>query len=79
MSVGDLDLWAEAQAASLDGEEALRGLTHDGARALGWENEIGSLEVGKAADLAVFRGDLRRPPPSSAVLTVLAGRIVHQA
>ncbi len=78
VSVGDLDLWAEAQAAGLDGEEALRALTLDGARALGWERDIGSLEVGKAADLAVFAGDLRRPPPSSAVLTVLGGRIVHQ-
>jgi 5-methylthioadenosine/S-adenosylhomocysteine deaminase len=78
VSVGDLDLWAEARAASLDGEEALRALTLDGARALGWENHIGSLEVGKAADLAVFAGDLRRPAPSSAALTVVSGRIVHQ-
>jgi len=78
VSVGDLDLWAEARAAGLEGEEALRALTLDGARALGWESEIGSLEVGKAADLTVLVGDLRRPPPSSAALTVLAGRIVHQ-
>ena len=79
VSVGDLDLWAEAQAAGLDREEALRALTLDGARALGWERDIGSLEIGKEADLAVFPGDLRRPSPSSAALTVLAGRIVHQA
>jgi len=79
VSVGDLDLWAEAQAAGLDREEALRALTLDGARALGWDRDIGSLEIGKEADLAVFPGDLRRPSPSSAALTVLAGRIVHQA
>jgi len=79
VSVGDLDLWAEAHAAGLDGDEALRALTLDGARALGWENEIGSLEVGKAADLAVFLGNLHHPPPSSTALTVLGGRIVHQA
>jgi 5-methylthioadenosine/S-adenosylhomocysteine deaminase len=79
VSVGDLDVWAEAQAAGLDGEEALRALTLDGARALGWDSEIGSLEVGKSADLAVFHGDFHRPPPSSAVLTVLGGRIVHRA
>lgn len=78
-SVGDLDLWAEARAAGLEGTDALRALTIDGARALGWAREIGSLEVGKAADLAVFPGDLRRHTPSSAVLTVLGGRIVHQA
>jgi len=79
VSVGDLDLWNEADAAGLDWEDALRMLTIEGARALGWERDIGSLEVGKAADLAVFAGDLRRPPPSSAALTVVSGRIVHQA
>jgi 5-methylthioadenosine/S-adenosylhomocysteine deaminase len=78
VSVGDLDLWAEARAAGLHGKEALHALTLDGARALGWAREIGSLEVGKAADLAVFPGDIRRHSPSSAVLTVLAGRIVHE-
>jgi 5-methylthioadenosine/S-adenosylhomocysteine deaminase len=77
VSVGDLDLWAEADAARLGREDALRMLTIEGARALGWEQEIGSLETGKAADLAVFPGALRRSAPSSAVLTVLAGRIVH--
>ncbi|HMJ59364.1 MAG TPA: amidohydrolase family protein, partial [Gemmatimonadales bacterium] len=81
VSVGDLDLWAEARAAGLEGEEALRALTLDGARALGWESEIGSLEVGKAADVAVFASTVPyRPLPSPTVLlTVLAGRIVHQA
>ena len=77
VSVGDLDLWAEARAAGLDGDEALRALTLDGARALGWESEIGSLDVGKAADLAVFAD--RPAVRPSARLTVLAGRIVHQA
>src|SRR5439155_1558566 len=54
VSVGDLDLWAEAEAAGWQGAEALRMLTIEGARALCWERVIGSLEVGKAADLAVF-------------------------
>jgi len=79
VSVGDLDLWAEARAAGLDAKDALHAVTIDGARALGWAREIGSLEVGKVADLAVFPGDLRRQTPSFAALTVLAGRIVHQA
>jgi cytosine/adenosine deaminase-related metal-dependent hydrolase len=79
VSVGDLDLWAETRAAGLDGTDALRALTLDGARALGWERDIGSLEVGKAADLAVFPAFDRLQPPSAARLTVLAGRIVHQA
>jgi len=79
VSVGDADLRAEARAAGLDGEEALRMLTLEGARALGLEDEIGSLEVGKEADLAVFSStNLHQPPPSStALLTVVAGRVVH--
>jgi 5-methylthioadenosine/S-adenosylhomocysteine deaminase len=79
VSVGELNLWAEAEAAGLRGDAAIRALTIEGARALGWSREIGSLEVGKAADLAVFpSGVLRRSPPPSAALTVVSGRIVHQ-
>ena len=79
VSAGDVNLWAEAAAAGLDGEDALRMLTIEGARALGLDAEIGSLEVGKQADLAVFPSTaLSRPlPPSAALLTVVAGRPVR--
>ena len=79
VSVGDSSLWAEAAAAGLDGEDALRMLTIEGARALGLESEIGSLDVGKQGDLAVFPSTaLYCPlPPSTALLTVVAGRVVH--
>jgi len=79
VSTGDVGLWPEATAAGLEGEEALRMLTLEGARALGLESEIGSLDVGKEADLAVFPSTaLYRPlPPSTALLTVVAGRVVH--
>ena len=79
VSVGDSSLWAEAAAAGLEGEDALRMLTLEGARALGLDREIGSLEVGKQADLAVFPSTVlhRPPPPSTALLTVVAGRVVH--
>jgi 5-methylthioadenosine/S-adenosylhomocysteine deaminase len=79
VSTGDVSLWAEAAAAGVAGEEALRMLTLEGARALGLESEIGSLEVGKQADLAVFPSTVfhRPPPPSTALLTLVAGRPVH--
>lgn len=35
-------------------EEALAGITREGARALGLQNEIGTIEIGKRCDLAVW-------------------------
>jgi cytosine/adenosine deaminase-related metal-dependent hydrolase len=75
VSVADADLRAEAAAAGLTGEEALRALTIEGARALNWDREIGSLEVGKSADIAVFR---TAPTAPTAVFVLLAGRVVHR-
>ncbi|HJS44110.1 MAG TPA: amidohydrolase family protein [Gemmatimonadales bacterium] len=76
VSVGDLNLWADAEAAGLHGDAALRALTIEGARALGWENEIGSLKVGKAGDLVVQT--VQRSKLPTVLLTVVSGRIVHQ-
>ncbi len=53
--------------ASFSGLEALRLATSEGARALNWDDEIGSLEVGKKADLVVLSRDspaLWGPPGS---------------
>jgi 5-methylthioadenosine/S-adenosylhomocysteine deaminase len=81
VSVADPDLWAEAEAAGLGFDDALRMLTLEGARALGWEDEVGSLEAGKAGDLAVLASPaLARPrPPSAALLTLVGGRVVWEA
>ena len=75
VSVADLDVWAEAAAVGLRGSAALQRLTLEGARALGWDGEIGSLDRGKAADLAVFSSLAGGP----ALLTVVAGRVVYGA
>jgi 5-methylthioadenosine/S-adenosylhomocysteine deaminase len=78
VSTGDVNLWDDALAAGLEGEDALRMLTLEGARALGLDSEIGSLEVGKQADLAVFPSTVfDRLRPSSTVLTTIAGRVVQ--
>ena len=61
-------------------EEALAGMTREGARALGLQDEIGTLEIGKAADLAIW--DVAEPAELSYWLgapllreRVLAGRV----
>ena len=77
VSTGDVALVAEAEAAGLAADDALRMLTLDGARALGWEDRVGSLDVGKDADLAVFPREPGGRLPVRAVLTVVAGRVVH--
>ncbi len=54
-------------------EQALRMATIDGARSLGLEHRIGSLEAGKEADIAVF--DLEQP--ASAVSHDALGSLIH--
>jgi cytosine/adenosine deaminase-related metal-dependent hydrolase len=58
-STPDLDLFAEARYLhhtypDVPGTDLLRLATLDGSRALGWDDETGSLEVGKSADLVVL-------------------------
>lgn len=64
--------------------EALRAFTLGGARFSFDEGQRGSLEAGKLADLAVLSGDLLEMaeediPGVESHLTLLGGRIVHQA
>lgn len=91
-SNNDLDLFSELKtaalvakavagnAASLDAHTALKMATLNGAKALGMEEWIGSLEVGKAADItAVDLGKLSMQPlynPASQLVYTHAGQAV---
>lgn len=69
---------------ALTREEALRGMTIWAAKANFEENEKGSLELGKMADLVILDTDLLKAPESSllqaaVVKTYLGGELVYEA
>jgi predicted amidohydrolase YtcJ len=73
--------WLPAE--RLTREEALRGFTLDAAWSLFLEKEVGSLEVGKRADLVVFARDIMAVPEAEIPkvdvdMTLVEGEIVHQ-
>jgi imidazolonepropionase-like amidohydrolase/Tol biopolymer transport system component len=74
------ELWMLAQG-GFTPLQALRAGTLDGARYLGLDQDLGSIEVGKLADLAVIDGDpltdLRQS--REVALTVLGGRVYDAA
>ncbi len=63
--------------------EALKGATILAARAIGLDGEVGSVEPGKRADLAVIRSPdpnhwLYHFRPNACGCTILGGRVVHE-
>jgi 5-methylthioadenosine/S-adenosylhomocysteine deaminase len=90
-SNNDLDMFGEMRtaallakavandASALDAANALRAATLNGAKALGWNERIGSIEPGKQADLSAVRLDAIETQPMYNVISQLvyaAGR--HQ-
>jgi 5-methylthioadenosine/S-adenosylhomocysteine deaminase len=88
-SNNDLDMFGEMRSAALvakavandarafSAADTLRAATLNGARALGWEARIGSIEVGKQADLVAVRLDAIETEPMYDVISQLvyaAGR-----
>lgn len=63
-------------------EEAIRLHTINGARVLMWDDEIGSIEAGKFADLVVLDTDILTCPlddirDTEVLTTLVGGRVVH--
>ena len=90
-SVDSLDLLADlrmvSEGAGLDAEGALRLATAEGARVLGWDAEIGTLDPGKWADLCVRRlgpgtaglaEGIVRGRAEDVLATYVAGRRVYE-
>jgi imidazolonepropionase-like amidohydrolase len=63
----------------MDAERALHALTLTPARILGVDRRVGSLEPGKDADLALYQGHPFYDVQARCVLTMVQGRIVHDA
>jgi imidazolonepropionase-like amidohydrolase len=61
----------------LDDRKALKGITINSARALGIDDRVGSLEVGKDADIVIKKGSLL-DHTSPVDLVLINGRIVYQ-
>ncbi|BDX07227.1 amidohydrolase family protein [Planctobacterium marinum] len=61
--------------------EALRGATIDGAKHLGMDKQIGSIETGKLADLVVIEGDVLNDISLSEMVqyTIINGRVFDAA
>lgn len=69
---------------ALDRESALLALTRWAARFIGADDEMGSIQVGKMADLVVFDGDLMNVPIErladlKPVFTLVGGRVAYES
>jgi imidazolonepropionase-like amidohydrolase len=69
---------ALANKAGMDEEEALKAITINAARVTGVADRIGSLEVGKEADIAIFTGHPFDAWRTETVATIIAGQVAYR-
>ncbi len=62
----------------MDKEEAWKAITINPARCLGVENRVGSLEVGKDADVVIWTADPLARIGGEAYMTVIDGKIIYR-
>lgn len=70
------EMWMMAQG-GFTPWEAIRGATYDGAKALGMDKDLGSIEPGKLADFAIIKGDVLQDIRLSEMVTytMINGRL----
>ena len=68
----------EAVREGMDPLEALKTITVNAARIIGCEERIGTIEVGKDADIAVFSAQPALDPRAAVVMTIIDGEIVYK-
>lgn len=64
-------------------EEAIRIYTMNGAKVLFWEDQLGSIEIGKLADLVVLDKDILSCPleeieDAQVLMTIVGGKVVYE-
>ena len=74
------ELWALAGPGAMSPHEALRAATLDGAKYLGMDADLGSIEVGKLADFVVLERDpLAEIENSDSIRQVVKGGVLYDA
>ena len=68
-----------AVTAGFDLEEAWKAITINPANAIGISDRVGSLEVGKDADIVIWTADPLKNVGGEAYITIVDGKIVYQA
>jgi imidazolonepropionase-like amidohydrolase len=64
--------------AGMNEEKAWKAITITPAEAIGVADRVGSLEVGKDADIAIFNGDPLKDIGSTVAYTIIDGKIIYR-